>query len=199
MHARKFFRRRAVFIRDPHAHSTPLDRNDRARVLWLAESLERRTKAPGRKNGALGAVGVEMLRALFKRTNWASGICFPSYACLQTMTGRCRATVATALKRLEAAGIIRIIRWLKRIQVVRMSPVTGVMECVTITCQDSNLYAFGSPTALAVTLDPFAVAYTPPPPRQADDIGRLIRRLGQAESAARPETISLLNFIFGRK
>ena len=65
--ARRYFRRRASFVRDPLSHSTPLDRNARARLMFLAQQLGRRTKAKGRKNGALGNVGIEVLRALLFR------------------------------------------------------------------------------------------------------------------------------------
>lgn len=68
----RFYRRRAIFVRNPRDFSTPLDRNERARLLFLAESMEQRTKSPGRKNGALGAVGLEVLRALLKRMNYAN-------------------------------------------------------------------------------------------------------------------------------
>jgi hypothetical protein len=55
------YRHKAMFVRDPLAHSTPLDRNARASLIFLAERLERRTKGKGRKNGALGAIGLDVL------------------------------------------------------------------------------------------------------------------------------------------
>lgn len=195
---KRFYRRRAVFVRDPRPYSTPLDRNERARLLTLAEGLERRTKPPGRKNGALGAVGLEVLRALLKRMNYVSGLCFPSYLTLQLMTGRCRSAIAAALKRLESAKLVLITRRLKRILVRRVSPVTGLQEQVTLTTQDSNLYAFGRPDALATEMDGIIESWFPPSPRQVDNIARLVRRLEQAESAIRPETITFFNLMFGR-
>jgi hypothetical protein len=114
------------------------------------------------------------------------------------MTGRCRAAVGAALRRLEATGIIRIIRRLKRVLVTRVSPITGLQERVTITCQDSNLYAFNRPDGLVMGMDAFIEAYAPPSPRRVNDTRRLMHRLDQAEYAVRPETISLLNLMRGK-
>jgi hypothetical protein len=47
--------------------------------------LERRTKEPGRKNGALGYVGLAILRALLLRFLGRNGLCCPSYETLQEM------------------------------------------------------------------------------------------------------------------
>jgi hypothetical protein len=68
---------RSGVVRDPLAHSTPLDRSERARRIFLAQ-LERRTKEIGRKNGALGNIGVEVLgAALFRFADRRTGLCFP--------------------------------------------------------------------------------------------------------------------------
>ena len=74
---------------DPRQHCRPLDRNERVRVIVAAEALERRTKAPGARNGALGF------------HNRASGLCCPSYGALQAATGFCRQSIANALKRAD--------------------------------------------------------------------------------------------------
>jgi hypothetical protein len=79
--------------------------------------------------------GLDVLRALLKRMNYASGLCFPSYLTLSAMTGLCRSTIAKALKRLESAGIVRITRRLKRILVTRTSPLTGLPERLMLTTQ----------------------------------------------------------------
>jgi hypothetical protein len=182
---RRVFRHRAVFVRDPLAHSTPLDRNERARLMFLAQRLERRTKERGHKNGALGNVGIEVLRALlFHFANRATGLCFPSYLTLQAMTGRCRGAVAAALRRLESTGIIRVTRRLKRIWLERKSPITGQAERIQVTVQDSNLYAFSGPTAFAARLDSLVETPPPKPLDQLDLLTRLARRL-EAESTAK--------------
>jgi len=130
---RRLYRHRAVFVRDPLAHSTPLDRNERARLMFLAQRLERRTKERGRKNGALGNVGIEVLRALlFHFANRATGLCFPGYLTLQAMTGRCRGAAAAARRRLESSGIVKVTRRLKWIWLDRLSPITGRAEGIQV-------------------------------------------------------------------
>jgi hypothetical protein len=195
--ARRYFRHRAIFVRDPLAHSTPLDRNGRARLLFLAEGLERRTKEKGRKNGALGSIGLEVLRALlFRFADRRTGLCFPSYLTLQALTGRCRGAIAAAIRRLEHAGIIKVTRRLKRICIDRASPITGLPEQIMVTVQDSNLYASSGPAALVGRLDGFAEGYAAPPPRQVDIIARLLRRM-EAESVAQDGEPSLFKKMWG--
>jgi hypothetical protein len=179
---RRYFRHGGTFVRDPLAHSTPLDRNERAKLIFLAERLERRTKEKGRRNGALGNVGLEVLRALlFKFADRKSGLCFPSYLALQMLTGRCRGAIAAAICRLEHAGIIKVTRRLKRVWIDRRSPITGLPEHIQVTVQDSNLYAFSSQDALDRRLDGFVERYSASRPRQIDILARLLRRM-EAES-----------------
>jgi hypothetical protein len=136
------YRRGARFVM-PCNHCRPLDRNQRARILHLAESLERRTKVVGGRNGVLGYVGVAVLKALlFQFNRGIDGMCCPSYTVLQAATGLCRQSIARALQRLEAAGILRITRRLIR------ETIDGVMICR----QGSNLYAIGEPSERAELL-----------------------------------------------
>jgi hypothetical protein len=97
------YRRSSVFVLDELAIGRPLDRNDRARILFCAEALERRTKEPGKRNGALGYVGLAILRALLLRFLGRNGLCCPCYLTLQACTGLCRASIAEGLRRLEDA------------------------------------------------------------------------------------------------
>lgn len=55
--AMRKFRRGACFVRRDQC-STRLDRNDKARIIYTAEKLELRTKAKGKKSGALGQSGL---------------------------------------------------------------------------------------------------------------------------------------------
>ena len=141
------FRRTAGYVRDVRAISTPLDRNARARLVWHAEQLERRTKLPGRRNGVLGYTSLAVLRALlFVFMNRQTGVTVPSYTALQCATGLCRQSIATALARLEAVGLVRVTRRLVRERRARVSPITGETELVLETRQTSNAYV--------VTLNP---------------------------------------------
>jgi len=93
----------------------PLDRNDRARILHCAEALERRTKKKHKRDGVLGQSALTLLRKmLFGFQNQQSGRLDPSYTQLQKVTGFCRETIAKALKNLELAGILEIMRRIVR-------------------------------------------------------------------------------------
>jgi hypothetical protein len=105
------------------AQFKPLDRNTRARILFLAEDLERRTKRPGRRNGIVSVIGLLILRALVaKFLNGQTGLLGPSYAALQKHTGLCPASIANALGRLELCGILKIARRLVRQRIQRCVP-----------------------------------------------------------------------------
>ena len=93
----------------------PLDRNDRARVLHCAEALERRTKRKHKRDGVLGQSALALLRCLLNHfQNVNSGRLDPSYTQMQKITGFCRETIAKALKALESAGILEIMRRIVR-------------------------------------------------------------------------------------
>ena len=108
------FRRGASFVERAQC-VTKLDRNDKARIIYLAEKIEIRTKAKGRKAGAIGQGGLQVLRCLLHQFhNTATGQCDPGYTAIQARTGMCRAAVAEAIKRLEDTGIICVMRRLVR-------------------------------------------------------------------------------------
>ena len=89
-----------------------LDRNARARLIYLAEALDRRTHEPGRHGGVLRRTGLAVLKALVFGFLGRSGRCDPSLESLARMAGCARSTCVEALKRLEAAGLIqRVARW----------------------------------------------------------------------------------------
>ena len=132
------YRRDARFVINPGALSTPLDGNQRARILHAAEVMERKTKRKGCRNGILGVPALMVLRCLLMRFhNRGTGLCFPSYSAIQKATGLCRQSIASALHRLESAGLLVITR-----RLVRVAGMFGG----TICQQCSNLYAFAEPT-----------------------------------------------------
>jgi DNA-binding MarR family transcriptional regulator len=84
-----------------------IDRNARARLLFLAEALDRRTHQPGQHGGCLKRTGLAVLRALlFTFANLVTGRCDPGYDALSRAAGMSRSTLAKALKRLEEAGLL---------------------------------------------------------------------------------------------
>ncbi len=88
-----------------------LDRNARARLLFHAEALDRRTRRPGQHGGVLKRTGLAVLRALlFHFANVVTARCDPGYDTLARASGCARSTVAVALRRLEAAGLLERVR-----------------------------------------------------------------------------------------
>jgi hypothetical protein len=165
------FRHGAQFVMDWRPHARPLDRNERAKIIFLAEALERRSKPPGRRNGLLGYVGLAVLRSLlFAFLNGRSGLCCPSYGAMMERTGLCRASIAHGVARLERAGIVRIIRRLVRQRVTRISPITGEPESYTGTTQTSSLYSLHRPGAWADHLPVPAGRSAPFPCRRQMDL-----------------------------
>jgi len=134
---RRQYRREARFVMNPEALSTPLDGNQRAKILHRCEVMERQTKGRGQRNGILGVPAMMVLRALLMRFhNRKTGLCFPSYDAIQEVTGLCRQSIAVALQRLESAGVLKITR-----RLIRIAGALGGAICQ----QMSNLYAFAEP------------------------------------------------------
>ena len=83
-----------------------LDRNLRARLIWTAERYNRQTRRPG-AGGALGLAALSIYRCLLFRFGDRPA---PTYRALRTATGHCVQTIATAIRRLEAAGLVFVTR-----------------------------------------------------------------------------------------
>jgi hypothetical protein len=146
------YRRDAKFVMRPQDHYRPLDRNARARLIHLAERIERASKAKGKRSGFLGLTGLQVLRALMFGCLGADGRLDPSYAHLQRLTGFARATIAKALRALESLGLLQIIRRIVRTRVARISPITGEPETITATVQGTSIYVLQIPTARLIPL-----------------------------------------------
>ena len=94
--------RRAKLFTD--GKQTPIDRNDRARVMCLAEVA--------RRKGEITRAAVDILRALlFTFANLTDGRCFPSYERLAEAAGCVPRTVGRCLPDLEAAGFGDVGKW----------------------------------------------------------------------------------------
>jgi len=88
-----------------------IDRNQRARLIFAAEAYERRTKPRGKRAGDLCQSGLQVLRCIaFRFLSVPRGEAWPSYDALQAATGLCRQTIASAIRRLEAAGFLLVTR-----------------------------------------------------------------------------------------
>jgi hypothetical protein len=108
------FRRGSVFDRGGEFYR-PIPTEARALVMDRAETLERRTKGKGQRDGVLGQSALMVLRALlFHFLDTKSGKLDPSYKQIHKQTGFCVQTICVALKRLERAGILEIQRRIAR-------------------------------------------------------------------------------------
>ncbi len=144
------YRRHSIFILNEHVYASNLDRNDRAKIITAAEGLERATKRKGRRNGSLGYVAITILRALLYRYSSKGRITSPSYCTLQRHTGLSRGSIRAGLKRLQASGLLTIVRRITRKRVDRISPITGLAEAYEGTVQAANVYLLKLPRLLSI-------------------------------------------------
>lgn len=133
----------------------PFNKEDGKRFLYGAELFERHTRKPGRPAGALGHVGIEVLRELIRAVDWKTGRLDPSITTLMARLKRSKAAVVEALRRLRAAGFLDWIR--------RYVP-TGRDGFGPQVQQTSNAYRLSLPKAAAKLLGLLAKA----PPVAAD-------------------------------
>lgn len=114
----------------------PLDRNQRARLIFLAERYDAATRLPRQHGGDLKRSGLHVLKVLlFHFLSVANGRCDPSYEAIERESGVRHSTIAKALDRLEEAGIVTRVRRAREIRV------DGRRRIV----QWSNAYAFDLP------------------------------------------------------
>ncbi len=119
-----------------------LPREIKAKILYLAEALDRRTRQPRQHGGLLKRTGLAVLRALMNEFyNHRTGECYPSYDTLAEAAGCCRETVRQALKALKATGFIEIVRR------KAVATFVSVVHRIKFDCavQTSNSYVFNFP------------------------------------------------------
>jgi len=138
------YRGNAIFANERECRCR-LDRNQRAKIMHIAEALEARTKPRGRQNGVISRIGLIVLRCFLFSYLGPTGRCDPSYSTIGRKTGLCRYSISRALGRLERCGLVKIIRRLVRKRIWRMSPWTGAPEEIIATLQTSNSYVIATP------------------------------------------------------
>lgn len=89
----------------------PTNARHKAAALKAAERYERLNKPAGARNGPLGHVALDVLRALWGLVRFTDGRLDPSLDYLQKVTGRCRQAIVAALRRLRDHGFVR---WRRR-------------------------------------------------------------------------------------
>jgi hypothetical protein len=131
--------RRGSDFRQPPKVNT--DRNFLARLMFMADMIERKSwrgRPKGKHGGALGRSALTLLRVLLFIVNKKGGYLAPSYDTLARLGRMSRRTVVTAMGVLEAMGFVTVHRRIKRVH----TPF-GVK-----VVQDANAYEYQLPKGL---------------------------------------------------
>ena len=113
--------------------STPLPKKAAVKLWHRARAFDRQTRRAGHHGGAVGPTALAVLHSLiFDFMNWRSGRLDPSYAAIARAANVCVRTVATALARLKALGIID---WTRRCAETRTDTGRYVLT------QETNAYS----------------------------------------------------------
>jgi len=141
-------RRNSYYVSDRRSSALwrPLGANNRdarrliAARLKAAEYYDRRLKQPGKWNGPLGAIGLEVLRELYRIVDFKTGRLEPAIATVCERIRRSKQAVVNALARLKELGFLN---W------VRRSEPTECKGAGPQVRQITNAYGFGLPESAA--------------------------------------------------
>ena len=122
-------------------------RQDVQKVLMAAQQYDRAKKAPGRRNGPLGGIALEVLALFANLVNFKSGRLDPSLDYITDKLCRSRDAVVRALKALREHGFLD---WLRRFE---PAPNEGRGPQVR---QVSNAYRLSAPKRALVLLGRWA-------------------------------------------
>ena len=109
--------------------------------MRAAEQFDRDTKRPGKRNGALGHVGLDVLRLMLRLRGKRGGRLDPSLQWIADELHRARSAVAAAIARLKAHGFLDWVR--------RSRPVDDPARPDQYVEQISNAYFFTMPERAA--------------------------------------------------
>lgn len=169
---------------------TAFDPRAGGRLMLAAERYDRRGRGKGRRNGPLGHIALELLRALIRRVDHRTGRLDPALTTLMRDIGRSRGAIVAAMKALRTHGFLH---WLRRYE-----PIAGDGPGPRIR-QASNAYRLTLPGQarhlLGRLIPPPPVGHEPQDPTAAppaSPLAKALRRLALAlaerESSRRPET-----------
>ncbi len=117
---------------------TAFDPRTSGRLMRAAELYDRAGKRPGQRNGALGHVALEVLRALLRRIDYRSGRLDPALTTIMADIARSKGAVVRALALLRDHGFIA---WIRRFaSIAADGPGPRVRQV-------SNAYRLGLPEA----------------------------------------------------
>src|ERR1700709_1879607 len=89
----------------------PIPKKAATRLWHRARDFDRQTRRKAHHGGAVGHAALQVLHTLiFDFLNYASGRLDPSYAAIARKANMCERTVANALQRLKAVGILNWVR-----------------------------------------------------------------------------------------
>lgn len=109
--------------------------------MRAAEEFDRETKLPGRRNGSLGAIGLEVYRYLMRLRGRKDGRLDPTIRWIADQLRRSRSAVAAALARLKDHGFVD---WIRRCQ-----PIENAEPDEQQTEQIANAYILPLPATAA--------------------------------------------------
>jgi hypothetical protein len=89
----------------------PVDPKIKWANIRAAETYDRQNKEPGKRNGPLGHVALEIVREMYRIVDYKTGRLDPSIDFLMSKLQRSRAAICAALARLKEHGFIE---WMRR-------------------------------------------------------------------------------------
>ena len=164
----------------------PLDRNQRSRIMFLAERLDAKTHEPRWHGGCLKRTALQVLRILlFHFHHVKTGRLDPSLQAIARKAGVARSTVVEALKRLVAAGIVEIIRrahWISDYGRKRCVQWTNAYRLNVPTCfrQSDGDYSKPSKASETGNRRETTGADIKSPPPMPENVAAALARLGNA-------------------
>jgi len=123
----------------------PVSKRQMGPAMIAAEGYDRQHKQPGKRNGPLGHVGLEVLRALYRIVCHRSGRLEPSIDYLMGKLRRSRDAIVRALKALKDHGFLDWIR--------RTEPIPKAEGAGPRIRQISNAYRLCIPTFARVIVE----------------------------------------------
>lgn len=116
----------------------PLPKKKAVKIWHRARDFDRKTSKAGHHGGAVGPAALQVLHTLiFDFLDYATGQLDPGYAAIAKKANVCMRTVATAVKRLRALGILN---WLRRCREERTDDGSFALK------QETNAYAVLPPS-----------------------------------------------------
>ena len=109
--------------------------------MRAAEVYDRKYKVAGKRNGPLGAIGIDVLRELMRMIDFKTGRLEPAIATIAERLSRSRGAIVSALARLKDHGFLN---WIRRFEPIEKPDAFGPQ-----VKQITNAYWLGLPREAA--------------------------------------------------